>query len=112
MSSYEETKILKDSRVLIIKNDITEKILCQELYISETLLRNIFNKYFGMPPKKYMQKVKMTKAKTLIRTTNDSITKIANDLGYVNIGKFSAAFKRNFGTAPTQYREINEYKRA
>lgn len=105
MSKMEELYIINKSRVLMLNSMITEHDLCVELFISETGLRNLYHKYFGIAPKHYMLKIHMKKAKTLLRTTDRSISTIAGELNYMNSNKFAAAFKREFQLTPFQYRK-------
>lgn len=105
MSKSEEITIIKTSYTLMLAKPITEHDLCEQLFISETAFRNIFNKYFGMPPKIYMKKVQMQKAKTLLKHTDLSIACISEQMEYATSSKFSAAFKRQFKLTPSEYRK-------
>ena len=60
-----------------------------------------------MEATKYLKKIKMEYAKTMIITTNKNIGDIANETGYKNPSKFSEAFKNYFGVLPNKYRKIN-----
>ncbi len=93
------------SRKLLLESTITEKKVSEVVYVSETYLRNQYNKFFGMPPKKYIKTVKLKKAHTLLRTTDLNVSRIAQEIGYINTSKFSSDFKRRFGITPTQYRK-------
>lgn len=56
----------------------------------------------------HMQKktqARMSAASMMLINSSDSISKIAEDVGYSSIEHFSAAFKKYYGTAPTQYRK-------
>ncbi len=88
----------------MLESTITERKVSEIVYVSETYLRNLYNKYFGMPPKRYIKTVKLKKGHTLLRITDTSISEIAHALGYVNTSKFSQDFKRRFGLTPTDYR--------
>ena len=100
------SKILNVSRRLLLETSLTEKQIAKTLFISETNFRYLYHKYFDLPPKKYIKKVKLKKAKTLIRITNKNITYIAYDLGYINTSKFSEDFKKEFNISPREYRKI------
>ncbi len=97
--------LLNISRRLLLDNSLTEKRIAKILYISETSLRNIYNENFGLPPKKYIHIIKIKKAKTLLRTSNKKISEIAYITGYINVSKFSNAFKKIYGITPSKYRE-------
>ncbi len=101
-----ETKvILNVSRRLLLDNTKTEKQIAKILYISETTFRQLYLKNFSVPPKRYIRNVKLKKAKTLLRISNKNISEIAYDIGYINVSKFTEAFKNMYGTTPSQYRK-------
>lgn len=104
MSTVEELSVIQKSRTLMLHHNTREKEVCRQLYICETSLRTIFNKYFGMPPHQYMANIWMRKAKTLLRTTDLRIVEIAEQLNYTSSSKFSIAFKRHYGCTPCEYR--------
>ncbi len=103
---HKETKrIINVSRRLLLETVNTEKQIAKMLYISETTLRTLFVQNFGLPPKRYIRKVKMKKAQTLLRISKAKITDIAYNIGYINTSKFSEAFKDIHGVTPSGYRK-------
>ncbi len=98
--------VINVSRRLLLGTMHTEKQIAKMLYISETTLRQLYIKNFGMPPKRYIRQIKLYKARTLLRVTNKSISEIAYSIGYINTSKFSAAFRELYGETPSKYREI------
>lgn len=88
----------------MLDHNICEKEVCKRLYISETGFRNIYKKYFEIPPKQYMLNVQMGKARTLLRITDLHIIEIAEELNYVSASKFSMLFKKHYGLTPCEYR--------
>lgn len=67
-------------------------------------IRNFKNK-FGLTPHQYILQCKMSLAKTLLRSTNESIEEIATKLSFCNVGYFSNAFYKKVGMRPSQYRK-------
>lgn len=63
-----------------------------------------FRQYFGTTPYQYLKDLRMNAALTLLLNTEDSITSIAQDLGYKNSGHFSGIFKSYYGVTPNKYR--------
>ncbi|MXV35265.1 MULTISPECIES: GlxA family transcriptional regulator [unclassified Saccharibacter] len=68
-----------------------------------TFLRR-FKRATGMTPKDYLLHYIMNKSKHDIATTCKSITQIAWDAGYSELGAFRRAFKRATGFSPAVYR--------
>ncbi len=97
--------ILLESRLLLLAGTMSEKEIAKSLFVSETHLRNLYNRYLGAPPKRYIKKVKLKKGETLLRITGLNVSEISYRLGYINASKFSEDFKRAFNFTPTQYRE-------
>lgn len=66
----------------------------------------------GEGVKAYITRVKLEKAKELLRTVNLSITDIAYQLGYTNPFYFTNVFTKHFGMSPSAYRsKFSEFKR-
>ncbi len=103
--------VLALSRRLLLETDMTTRAVAQTCYISESHLRSKYLAVFGLPPRTYIQKVKMKKAQTLLRITERTVGDIAHDLGYINASKFSAVFRRYYGMSPREYRQTLEIAR-
>lgn len=68
--------------------------------------REWFKKQTGMRPKEYIQKLRIEKAKELLASTEYSISKIANQVGYDYSSSFLRAFKTVEGITPNHYRKL------
>lgn len=79
--------------------------LCSELGYSRTQLNTIFKKAFNISPHDYLVNYKFTYAKTLLLNTTDSISTIANKIGFSNAMPFYVNFKKLFGMTPATFRE-------
>ncbi|SFI29341.1 AraC-type DNA-binding protein [Paenibacillus sp. UNC496MF] len=79
--------------------------LAERFHVSKFHLIHLFKKGFQMTPIQYHQKIRIEKAKTMIRYTYLSIQEIADQLGYSTIHAFSRAFKANAGCSPSGYRD-------
>ncbi|AZO95977.1 AraC family transcriptional regulator [Halocella sp. SP3-1] len=69
-----------------------------------------FRQYFGTTPYQYLKDLRMNAALTLLLDTDDSITSIAEVLGYKNSGHFSGIFKNYYGMTPGEYRRYHYVK--
>ncbi|MBE6673973.1 MAG: AraC family transcriptional regulator [Ruminococcaceae bacterium] len=74
----------------------------------ESMCMTTFNLKFkaqmGMPPTKYIIKLRMEYALSLLETSNMSIAQIGDACGYSDVNFFSRTFKSFFGVSPTRYR--------
>ncbi|GIP33244.1 AraC family transcriptional regulator [Paenibacillus sp. J2TS4] len=65
----------------------------------------VFTEQMGVPPLRYLQKLKMDKAARLLQDTSLPITEIALSTGYPDLFSFSKAFAKYFGQPPSHYRK-------
>nr|WP_299767038.1 AraC family transcriptional regulator [uncultured Dokdonia sp.] len=66
-----------------------------------------FKSTFHTSPKKWLIEKRMQEASQLLRTTSDSVTNIAYQVGYENVSHFIKAFHKLFGSSPKQYQIQN-----
>ncbi len=65
-----------------------------------------FKKQMGIPPTKYILKLRMEHAMNLLSESCDlSISEVAHASGYGDINFFSRAFKSHVGVSPSEYRK-------
>ena len=88
-----------------INDKITVKRLTTEFGISDTYLQSSFRSVYGMPVISFIRAQKMQSAAQILIHTAKSIDKIAEEFGYENESKFSAAFKKIMGDSPSVYRK-------
>lgn len=100
-----DKQLIAQSRPLIISRELSIAEIAAKLYVSEVHLRNTYHRCYGLSPRRYAKQVNMKRAQTLLRTTDDTISTIAATLGYANVSKFSAAYRRFFGESPSMYRK-------
>jgi AraC family transcriptional regulator len=81
--------------------------VAKHLDMSQSHLRLVFRTCFHMSLGKYIQKLKMDKAKLELSLSEKSIKKIAINLGYSSINSFSGSFKRFWGINPSEYKKQN-----
>ena len=86
------------------KSDISLKKLLSVSHMSESTLRRGFISETGMPPVKYINKVRMNKAYNLLTGTEMCVGSIASEVGIPDISYFSKLFKNFYGISPMQVR--------
>lgn len=75
--------------------------------VSEIYFRKLFTEIYGMPPKKYISLVRLSKAKDLLRTHEISIQQIADEVGFNDVYSFCKAFKKAQNCTPSEYRKAH-----
>lgn len=73
--------------------------------IQRTQLGKIFLKLTGSAPMEYLFRIRMERAKTLLRETASKIIDIAFECGYGSSQYFANAFKQATGSTPSEYRK-------
>ncbi|WP_413282430.1 helix-turn-helix transcriptional regulator [Vibrio sp. MA40-2] len=78
--------------------------LAKELATNECYLKQAFKQQFNMGVASWIQSYRIDLAKERLMDPDDSITKIALDLGYQNGSYFAKVFKQHTGDTPKAYR--------
>lgn len=73
-------------------------------FMNKFYLVHEFKKYIGKTPINYLVDRRVDASKELLATTNLSIEKIAEKVGFSSQSYFNQVFKKKLGTSPTQYR--------
>ena len=73
---------------------------------SKATLARQFEKYIGCPPKKYLNILRIKKAKSLLLQTDYKINEIALTVGYQNPLYFSTVFHEETGLSPRDFRNM------
>ena len=71
---------------------------------SETYLGKLFHKIIGITYTEYVTNARISKAKLFLRSSDDTISCIAEMLGYYDASFFSRQFKKHTGISPGEYR--------
>ncbi len=86
----------------------TEGITVQQVAafagVHRSYFSNVFAGQVGVSPQKYLQNIRMEKAKRLLTETDASVTEIALSLGYPNLYTFTRAFKMYYNMPPLAMR--------
>ena len=69
-----------------------------------THFRRIFNQIMHTSPLNYITNTRITKACTLLRTTEESILSISESVGFHSVSSFNRYFKHYVQTSPREYR--------
>lgn len=78
--------------------------LCRVTGVSERGLRNAFYGVHGMGPKRWMLTQRLMHTQIALRAsrTATTVTAVATDFGFYQLGRFAAIYKKTFGEAPSQ----------
>ncbi|MCU4412571.1 AraC family transcriptional regulator [Acinetobacter sp. WU_MDCI_Axc73] len=83
----------------------TVESLAEQCCMSRSKFASLFQNIIHETPLAYLQQHRLRLASQLLRESNLTIQKIANNVGYSSETAFSQAFKRQFDISPKQYRQ-------
>jgi len=87
--------------------EITAEKLSEICSLSQTHLRRNFKNLLGFSPFEYIYRLRITAAKSLLKSTQMPITRIAQEIGYESQTSFNNHFKQFTGITPSEYRKKN-----
>lgn len=78
--------------------------LARETGVGKASLRAYFSRMYGTAPATYAREIVLGRAAEMLAAETTPVSDVALSCGYSNPSKFSAAFRRQFGVNPTEYR--------
>lgn len=102
---------LRDKILTIInerysENTLSLESIADEFNMSPSYISRYFKNQTGTTLMKYIDIIRMNKAKELLRNTSLVIREIVNSVGYVDEANFMRKFRKNEGMTAMQYRNI------
>ena len=100
-----------DARMIEIMNyvqanyiDITLDDLAEKFFLSKPYLSKYIKEKSGMTFGDLVKKIRMKKAKALLKSSNMTVENIAMSVGYQNVEHFNRLFKKAYDMTPMQFR--------
>ena len=85
--------------------DITLDDLAEKFFLSKPYLSKYIKEKSGMTFGDLVKKIRMKKAKALLKSSNMTVENIAMSVGYQNVEHFNRLFKENAGCTPMKWRK-------
>lgn len=108
LNNQNKSDILDDIRSYLdlhIQENVSIEELCEISKKSANHTIRLFKEKFGITPHQYMLKLKLRVARTMLRSGDLSVEKIAEKLNFCNVGHFSDVFYKYNGMRPSEYRK-------
>lgn len=86
-----------------LSDSLTIEQICHDNLLGKSQLQKLFRNKCGCGIIDYFSRLKISRAKELIREKNLNFTQIADTLGYTSIHYFSRQFKKITGMSPSEY---------
>ena len=83
--------------------NVTNDELAAIVGLSTVYFRKLFTEITGISPIAYLHKLRIEKAKQMLRSDYGSLSDMAQSLGYSSLYDFSRDFKKHTGKPPSKY---------
>lgn len=105
-----QTPNLRIHRLLEYMNEhclepLSNRELASRINMSEKYFISFFHSHIGKSPKQYLTECRMKHALVLLADSENTLTRVAEQLGFTDSYTFSKAFKRYYGEAPGTLRK-------
>lgn len=101
----------KDPRMIEIMNyiqanyiDVTLDDLAEKFYLSKPYLSKYIKEKSGMTFQDLVKKIRMKKARAMLKSSSMTVENIALSVGYQNVEHFNRLFKKAYDLTPMQFR--------
>ena len=105
------SKSCQDARMVEIMNyiqanyiDITLEDLAEKFYLSKPYISKYIKEKSGITFGEMVKKIRMKKAKSLLKGSNMTVENIALSVGYQNVEHINRLFKKAYNMTPIQFR--------
>ena len=103
----EPDTLLRQAETYIDRNlqaELSIEGLCEALHVSKNKLYDAFSAHLGITVNAYITQQRMTRAKQLLRETEEPVYRVAELIGIRNYTYFCRLFKEKTGLTPLRYR--------
>jgi AraC-like DNA-binding protein/mannose-6-phosphate isomerase-like protein (cupin superfamily) len=90
-------------------HDFPAEVLAKNVFVSPSYLFRIFRKKKGVTPMHYRNLVRVDKAKLLLLDPKFKMEEVAERVGFKDVKYFARVFKKETGSAPSQFRKRNRH---
>ena len=104
----EVARALADTRRYMeehLDEPLTISALSRRACLSATIFKAGFRRLYGLPVHAWLRQRRMERAAELLRSSSLSVLGVAQSVGYGSASQFTAAFRRQYGVTPAQYRK-------
>ena len=101
---HSQKDIIKDYIDRNYKKDISAKDVAGILGYSDVYFSKVFKQLFDDNFINYLTKIRIDRAKVLLKDVSFNIKEIGKSVGYADSNYFTKVFKRSIGMSPSEYR--------
>ena len=97
--------------LMLVEDNMRRQLIIRDLATAVNLssgrLAHLFKSEVGVSPQRYLNNIRMEKAKELLEDGVLSGKEIAAEVGIPNPSRFRRSFKSRYGTTPKEYRKTH-----
>ena len=105
---WEVARVLAETRRYMeehLDEPLTIPALSRRACLSATTFKEGFRRLYRLPVHAWLRQRRMERAAELLRGSSLSVLGVAQSVGYGSASQFTAAFRRQYGVTPAQYRK-------
>jgi len=87
----------------IMKEELDMAFMTDKMAMSHSTFYRKVKALTGMTGKEYIRKRRLQRCAELLRSGDYNVTEAATMTGFNDLGNFREAFKKEFGTAPSEF---------
>lgn len=88
-----------------LAEDLPVARMADQVYMSERNFRRAFQETFGVAPSRYLERLRLERARLLLTSTRSPVEHVAARVGFDSADAFRRVFRRHYGASPREYRE-------
>ncbi len=104
-SAHQDIYELVRHMEMYFTEDISLETLAERSGYAQSYVSRLFKEITGFSPQQYLNELRMSAATSYLYSTNMTVQKITEAVGYPSIHYFSRMFKKKFGVSPTEWRQ-------
>lgn len=83
---------------------LSVEALARECHMSRSSFCRMFRQYTGVPPMRYISRLRLTVARHLVQHTDEPILQISQECGFCTLSSFNRQFVKEFSIPPREMR--------
>jgi AraC family transcriptional regulator len=93
-----------------LHRDVDLRSMAHEAALSPYYFSRAFTAYVGVPPYRYLIRLRVERAQELLHTSELTVTQICQRVGFNSLSHFTTTFRRHTGVSPTSFRRALEHE--
>lgn len=93
-----------------LDRDVDLRTIASEAALSPYYFTRQFTAYVGVPPYRYLIRLRINRAMELLLETELSVTQICHRVGFNSLSHFTTTFHQHTGLSPSAYRRRRDWE--